>query len=321
MTQPDISVLIVSFNTRDLLRQCLASLGQQPNVEIVVVDNASRDGSADMLATEFPEVRLIRSTANLGFGNANNLAFKEATGRYLVLLNTDAYLAPGVLDSALRRMDASPKVGMAGGRLVGTDGSWQPSARMFPSLVSELVILSGLAYRYPQSRFFGRFDRTWADPAQEAEVDWVPGAFAILRRELIDRIGLFDPRFFLYYEEVDLCRRIKAAGYKIMYWPELVITHLGGESAKTLSEMEFSSHASQLTLWRMRSQALYYRKWHGTLGAWSAKTLEQTWHWLRAARNRKAIPAKAEESEGLIRLWNRAWLDTSAGTVSPPQPW
>lgn len=324
MTPPDISVLIVSFNTRDLLRQCLSSLREQAGragIETIVVDNASRDGSADMAAAEFPEVRLIRSPVNLGFGNANNRAFEEASGRYLVLLNSDAYLAPGVLDAALQRMDSSPDVGMAGGRLIGTDGGWQPSARMFPSLLNEFIILSGLAYRYPKSRLFGRFDRTWADPAEEAEVDWVPGAFAILRRDLIDRIGFFDPRFFLYYEEVDLCRRIREAGCRIMYWPELVITHLGGESAKTLSEMDFSSHASQLTLWRMRSQALYYRKWHGFAGAWSAKVLEQAWHALRAFRNRKSIPAKARESEGLIRLWNQAWKETEGGTVSPPQPW
>ncbi|AAU92264.1 glycosyl transferase, group 2 family [Methylococcus capsulatus str. Bath] len=324
MNPPDISVLIVSFNTRDLLRRCLASLRDQAGgtgIETIVVDNASRDGSADMVEAEFPDVRLIRSPVNLGFGNANNLAFTQSRGRYLVLLNSDACLAPGLLDAASKRMDACPDVGMAGGRLVGPEGGWQPSARMFPSLLNEFLVLSGLAHRYPKSRLFGRFDRTWADPSEEAGVDWVPGAFAILRRDLIDRIGFFDPRFFLYYEEVDLCRRIRAAGCKIMYWPELVITHLGGESAKTLSDMEFSSHASQLTLWRMRSQALYYRKWHGLALAWSAKTLEQLWHWLRALRHRRSAPAKAHDSEALIRLWNRAWKETEGGRVSPPQPW
>jgi len=324
MTEPDVSLLIVSFNTRDRLRQCLASLPPalgSVHAEIIVVDNASRDGSADMLAQEFPHIKLIRGESNLGFANANNLAAREALGRYWVLLNPDAVLPEGAIEQSVTRMDAETDIAMAGGRLLGEDGSDQPSARLFPSLMIEFLTLSGLAARYPHSRFFGQFDRTWADPGVESQVDWVPGAFAILRRETLDQVGFFDPRFFLYYEEVDLCRRIHAAGWKIMYWPALRIMHIGGESSKTLSDMSFSSKGSQLTLWRMRSQLLYYRKWHGLPTAWAVKTLEQSWHRLRGLRNRGRSPEKAHESRTIVELWTRAWKDTDGGAHSPPQPW
>lgn len=324
MAAPGVSVLIVSFNTRDRLRECLKALHAQTGgiwFETLLVDNASRDGSADMVAEEFPSVHLIRSEANLGFANANNLALPQAAGRYIVLLNPDAALPPGTLEQAVRHMEAEPQVGMGGGRLIGPDGSLQPSGRLFPSPLNEILTLSGLAFRFPGSRFFGRTDRTWPDPMQPAEVDWVPGAFAILPRDLVESIGLFDPRFFLYYEEVDLCRRIRQAGRTVKYWPDLCITHIGGESSKTVTQLSFSKSGSQLTLWRMRSQLLYYRKWHGAVGAWLAKAIEQGWHALRAFRNRERDPEKAEDSRHIIATWRQAWADTQGGKVSPSQPW
>ncbi len=320
----DISVLIVSFNTRDRLRECLTALRSQTGdvrFETVVLDNASHDGSADMVQLEFPEVILVRSTANLGFGNGNNLALQHAQGRFVVLLNSDALVPPPTLSLALAHMEAEPTVGMGGGRLLASDGGWQPSVHCFPSLLDEFLNLSGLAARYPQSRFFGRFNRTWADPGLAADVDWITGAFAIIRRGLLDSTGFFDPRFFLYYEEVDLCRRIKAAGFAIRYWPDLAISHIGGESSKTLKQMHFSEVGLQVTLWRIRSQLLFYRKWHGPVQAWLVKSLEQGWHTLRALRNRKRNPAKTAESENLLKLWEQAWRDTQGGAVSPPQPW
>lgn len=324
MAAPDVSVLIVSFNTRDRLRECLTALhGQTGGIwfETVLIDNASRDGSADMVETEFPTVKLIRSGANLGFANANNRALQDAGGRYVVLLNPDAALPPGSLEQAVRHMEAAPAVGMGGGRLIGSDGGLQPSGRLFPSLLNEILVLSGLAFKFPGSKFFGRADRTWADPMWPAEVDWVPGAFAIIPRELIDRIGFFDPRFFLYYEEVDLCRRIKQAGRVVQYWPDLCITHIGGESSKTVTQLSFSKRGSQLTLWRMRSQLLYYRKWHGFIGAFLVKALEQNWHRLRAWRNRTRDADKFEDSREIVATWKQAWADTQGGKVSPTQPW
>ncbi len=326
--EADLSVIIVSFNTRDLLRDCLQTLfrhGVGLRLQTIVVDNASEDGSADMVAAEFPEVILIRSSANLGFGPANNRGLERATGRYVVLLNSDAFIDEDTLRHSLERMDAEPDVGLAGGRLVGREGEWQPSARRFPSLLNELLTISGLSARWPGSRFFGRVDRTWADPLEPADVDWVPGAYSIIRRSVLEQIGAFDERFFLYFEEVDLCQRIKAAGYRIVYWPEIRVVHIGGESSRTIKRLTFSGSGSQLTLWRMRSQALYYRKHHGLLGAWLSMQLESLWHRLRRWRNRRdgsaERQAKAEESAVIVDLWRQAWRETERGRTSPPQPW
>ncbi|HVQ37168.1 MAG TPA: glycosyltransferase family 2 protein [Pyrinomonadaceae bacterium] len=326
--QIEVSVVVISFNTRDLLRECLTTLAATSadvSYELIVVDNASRDDSAAMVALEFPEAKLIRSEVNLGFGGANNLGFAAATGRYVVLLNSDAFLKVGTLRKSIDLMDSHPQVGLAGAKLIGRDDSLQPSARMFPNILQDFLILSGLADRYSKSRFFGRGDRTWADPNKPAEVDWVPGAFGIIRREALERTGFFDPRFFLYYEEVDLCKRIKQAGYSIWYWPELEVVHIGGESSKTLSHLSLSSAGSQLTLWRMRSALLFYRKHHGLRGAWLAMKMEQLWHQLRSRKNFSSTDAdrraKATESQSIANLMRQAWLETERGLTSPPQPW
>lgn len=327
LTPPQVSIVIVSFNTRDLLRKCLESLYQRTadiTKEIFVVDNCSGDGSADMVTGEFPEVRLIRSETNLGFAAANNKAFPLATGRYVVLLNSDAFLHPGALQHAIQYMDADAGIGLGGARLVGPDGSRQPSARMFPSLLNEFLTLSGLAARYPQSRFFGRFDRTWANPDEPADVDWVPGAFSIIPRMALVQVGYFDEDFFLYYEEVDLCRRLKRAGFRIRYWPDVRVTHLGGESSKTVEGLAFSKSGSQLTLWQLRSSLLFYRKHHG-LTAWTLKQMESAWHALRAWENRGAAdPEKArkfEDAQEYLTLIRQAWRETAGGMVSPARPW
>jgi GT2 family glycosyltransferase len=321
--QPNMSIIIVSFNTREVLRGCLSSLQQQQDVgamQVIVVDNASRDGSADMVARDFPHCHLVRSEVNLGFAAANNLAFALAGAPYLVLLNPDALLQPGALKKSIAHMESTPRAGLAGGLLQDSDGQLQPSGRLFPSLLNELLMLSGLAARYPASRFFGRFDRTWANPRQAAPVDWVPGAFSIIRRSALDISGGFDERFFLYYEEVDLCRRIAQAGYEVWYWPDVVIEHIGGASSKTLVDMAFSGSGSQLTLWRLRSGLLYYRKHHGPLAAWMVNRLELGWHRLRAWKNASREQKRAQ-SQREAALIAQAWADTRGGSSSPLRPW
>jgi len=324
---PDISVVVVSFNTRELLRGCLEALRKESegiSTEVFVVDSASRDGSADMVAAEFPEVKLIRSNVNLGFAGANNQAFPLATGRYIVLLNSDAFLKPLALRRSIDYMDADPRVGLGGARLVGGDGSWQPSCRMFPSPLNDFLALSGLAYKFPKSRFFGRQDHTWANQNVPADADWVPGAYSIIRRTVLEEVGYFDEQFFLYYEEVDLCRRIKKAGYVVRYWPDVVVVHLGGESSKTITSLTMSKSGAQLELWRMRSGFLYYRKHHGPV-AWLRKHLEADWHRFRSWKNLLSPGAaqqnKVEESKLVIELLGRAWRETSGGAVSPSRPW
>jgi GT2 family glycosyltransferase len=327
MAAYDLSVIIVSYNTRDVLRRCFQHLDDAATglaLEIIVVDNGSKDGSVEMLTAEYPHVRVISSAVNLGFGAANNRALEQASGRYIILLNSDAFLRPDSLQRAIAHMDSQPEVGLGGGRLIGQTETWQPSARCFPSLLNEFLCLSGLASRYPKSKFFGRFDRTWSEAMEPAEVDWVPGAFSIIRPDALKKVGFFDEDFFLYYEEVDLCRRFKAAGYKIQYWPDVVIVHLGGESSKTVSDAVVSRAGSQLTLWRMRSELLYYRKHHGG-SVFLAYLLERLWYEIRAAKNgmggSQDRKNKAAESRIIADLMKRAWKETRGGRVSPPRPW
>ncbi len=323
----DVSLIIVSFNTRDVLRDSLLSVEREKGdllIEIFVVDNNSHDGSVEMVEAEFPHIRVLRSEVNLGFGAANNVAIELAQGRFVVLLNSDAFLHPNSLKIAVQNMKDHPEVGLAGGRLVGGDMAMQPSARMFPSIFSDFVVLTGLAARYPKSRFFGRFDRTWADLMQPAEVDWVPGAFSIIQAETLRRVGHFDPAFFLYSEEVDLCRRIRRAGYKIMYWPDIVVHHIGGESSRQIRTLEMSSTGAQLIRWRMRSTLLYYRKHHGA-AAWFAKMLELAFYRSAALRNDLSRDPlrkdRADQNRNLARLLLLAWEDTKGGRISPPRPW
>jgi GT2 family glycosyltransferase len=323
----DLSVVVVSFNTRDVLRRCLRTLdaeGENLSLEILVVDNGSRDGSVEMMAREFPHVRLFQAGTNLGFAAANNVMFSLARGRYIVMLNSDAFLRPGALHAAIEHMNREPNTALAGARLVGEQGNWQPSARMFPSPLNDFLMLSGLAHRFRSSRLLGRADRTWADPLEEADVDWVPGAFSIIRPDALKKIGTFDESFFLYCEEVDLCRRLKAAGYAVRYWPNVVVVHLGGESSKSVQNAVFSISGSQLALWRLRSSYLYYRKHHGS-GAWRIMAMECGWHWLRMVWNRMSRDPrdreKFSESCLMISLIGRAWKETNGGRVSPSRPW
>jgi GT2 family glycosyltransferase len=323
----DVSIIIISFNTREILRECLRSVAvatQELRVEILVVDNGSHDGSVEMLTTEFKQVKLICSPTNLGFGAANNLALTQAHGRYFVLLNSDAFLEADALGMAIKHMNQTSDCAVGGARLIGSDGALQPSSRMFHSLSGDLIVLSGLAARFPRSPIFGAFDRTWADPSHSASVDWVPGAFSILRPEAVAKVGMFDPAFFLYYEEVDLCRRMKNAGYSVWYWPDIVVTHIGGESSRQLRTLEFSSKASQVVLWRMRSTLLYYRKHHG-IKALGAKWLEVLLYRVTVLRNKASHLERRIERrkhhQVLIHLMRQAWKDTQGGRVSPPRPW
>jgi GT2 family glycosyltransferase len=320
---PEVTLIVVSFNTRELLRQSLQQMLQACSglaAEVIVVDNASHDGSADMVAAEFPQIRLMRARHNLGFAAANNLGRTIACGEFLVLVNPDAFIGAEALAHGLARMRAEKDVALAGGLLLGRDGKPEPSARMFPSLLHEFFSISGLAARFPRSKLLGGFDRTWADPTQDAEVDWVPGAFCIIRQRALEQVGFFDERFFLYYEEVDLCRRLRSAGWSIRYWPRMCATHFGGESSKTVTTQSVSNHGRQLTLWRMRSALLYYRKHHGRLAAWASAQLEILWHRLRSLKNRHN-PRKSCESLAVIEAMQQAWQQTLGGRVSPPRPW
>lgn len=319
-----VSVIVVSFNTKALLARCFESVRKSAgNVpyEIIVVDNGSRDGSAEYVRSEYPEIRLVESAENLGFAAANNLGYEQASGEYVALLNSDAFLVADALAKSVELMDRSPEVGLAGGRLTGEDGAWQPSARSFPGLLNDFLTLSGLAARYGKSRLFGRPDMTYIDQGRDLLCDWVPGAFSIIRRSVLEKIGFFDERFFLYYEEVDLCRRIRNAGWKIAYWPAVAVIHIGGASTSMFSRKLVTKNGMQMGLWRLQSQYLYYRKHHGLMKAYLSMAMESLFNRLRSWRNAKRSPEKAEESNVMLDLIRQAWAHTEAGKLSPPRPW
>ncbi|MEY4749808.1 MAG: hypothetical protein RIQ60_2022 [Pseudomonadota bacterium] len=321
----DLSILIVTYNSARLVGPLLSALHDELAplaAEVIVVDNASRDGTPDLIRREHPWVKLDASDVNLGFAAGNNRGALQASGRHLLLLNPDALPEPGAIARGIALMDAHPGVGLGGGELRGEDGSRQPSARMFPTLRDELFTLSGLAARHPDSRLFARLDRRWADPEQAAQVDWLPGAFVFVPRALFQSLGGFDERFFMYYEEVDLCRRLAASGHTMQYWPELKAMHIGGASARTVAKARVSRAGSQLEAWRMRSALLYYRKHHGGLAAWALQALERGWYGLRALKARFTQRSSLrEEFLTHVAQMREAWRETQGGRTSPQRPW
>ena len=197
-------------------------------LQVVVVDNASRDNSVEVLRAQHPETELIENVTNAGFGRANNQALSRASGRYVLLLNTDAFVAPDTLTKTVGFMDANPHCGVLGVKLVGEDGSLQPSCRYFPTPWNTFLTSTGLARLFPQARTVDNM--SW-DHASVRQCEWVPGCYYLVRREVIDQVGLFDPRYFLYCEEIDHCRAVRNAGWSVIFYPFTQVVHIGGESA------------------------------------------------------------------------------------------
>lgn len=228
---------MVSWNTCDELRACLDSvrthLAGFP-YEIVVVDNASADGSPEMVAAEFPEARLIRHDTNLGFGRGANAGMTAARGAFFLLLNSDALLVDGSLASLAECMEMEPDVGLAGPLILLPDGRVQASARRFPSLgrllLSELWLHRLLTRAAAAERLLGHY---W-DHAQPRDADWLVGACLLVRRDVFERTGGFDARIFMYGEEVEWCRRVRAAGWRISFDPRARVRHLNHRSADRL---------------------------------------------------------------------------------------
>ncbi|HUS16068.1 MAG TPA: glycosyltransferase family 2 protein, partial [Chloroflexia bacterium] len=255
---PDCSVVIVSWNVRDLLRACLKSLPAAAgslSTEVVVVDNGSADGSADMVRGEFPGVRLLAETANHGFARGNNLGIAAARGRRVLLLNPDTEMHPGSLVTLAGYLDSHPGVGLVGPRLLNSDGTPQSSRRRFPTLATVLVESTPLQPLFPRLGVLQRYyvnDRSDDEPQ---DVDWVTGACMLVRREALLAVHGFDPGYFMYSEELDLCRRLRRAGWRIAYVPIAVVVHHEGRS----SEQNVPERHVRFQEARLRSCA----RWHG----------------------------------------------------------
>lgn len=259
----DLSIIIVNWKVKDLLEKCLRSIFEQTkniSFEVFVVDNASGDGSVEMVREKFTQVDLTSSAENLGFAKGNNLAIKKAAGKYILLLNPDTEILDNALGEMVRFMDTHHGCGIAGCKLLNPDLSLQPSVRAFPDLASQVFILLKIHHLFPHSKAMYKYLVQSFDYEKNQEVDQVMGAFMMIRREVIEKIGLLDENFWLWFEEVDYCKRTKDAGWKILYTPEAKIIHLYGQSFKqTLSVQK------QKVLNRSLS---YYFKKHGTKGEW-----------------------------------------------------
>jgi len=253
-TAPDLSVIVLNWNAREDLRRCLASVEAHPpahDVRIVVADNDSHDGSAEMVAAEFPQHVLVRHPRNAGFGAGNNRALPLATGRYVMFLNPDTVVWERAFDALIDYGDAHPDVGILGAKLLNPDGSLQYSCRRFPNLGTGFYRNTPLGRMLPGNRWTSDYLMRDFDHASPLDVDWVSGAALVIRREALQELKGFDEDFYMYCEDVDLCMRAHRAGWRVVYIPDAVITHVIGRSSDLVpARMTYEFHRSMYTFYR-----------------------------------------------------------------------
>jgi GT2 family glycosyltransferase len=251
-----LSIVIVNYNTERLLKGCLESVYAGANgtpLDIWVVDNHSRDGSVAMLKSLFPTVRVIENDANVGFSRANNLVVAQSRSDYILLLNPDTVILEDAIERMVRFMDAHPEAGIAGCKVLNRDGTLQLACRRrIPTPEVAFYRLTGLSKLFPQSRIMAKYNMTYESPDRMHEVDAVSGAFLMIRRQVVEKIGLLDERFFMYGEELDWCLRAKRAGWAVLYYPDAQILHYKGESTK------YNSRKAAVEFYR--AMYLFHRK-------------------------------------------------------------
>jgi len=253
------SIIIVSWNIRHELLDCLRSIEENrpsQDFEVIVVDNASTDGTVDAIKRDCPEIRLVINTENRGFAAANNQGIEKTRGEYILFLNPDTIVHPCSLDGLIKFMDDNNDVGACGPKLLNSDGTIQPSVRRFPTFRGTLYRHSAFRYLH---LFKGQYNKWLMKDFKydrQLDVDQLMGAALMVRRSIIDQLGGMDETFFMYYEEVDLCYRIKQAGWRIVYVPNVEITHLGGRSA---GQIPAGKHIMAMT-----SLLKFFKKYRGT---------------------------------------------------------
>ncbi|NQU83245.1 MAG: glycosyltransferase family 2 protein [Parcubacteria group bacterium] len=237
----DLSIIIVSWNTRELLKKCLTSIYSETkdiSFEVFVVDNNSSDETVGMVKKEFSQVKLIANKNNLGFAKANNQAIKESRGEFVILLNPDTELISNSLAQMLEFMRQDQRVGVLGPKLLNPNKTWQPSTRRFPNFLNQFVILLKLPHIFPNLKVYKNYLMKDFDGQSEREVDQVMGAAFMIRREVIEKVGMLDERYFIWFEEVDYCKMAKDAGWKVYYIPFVEVVHYGGESFVQLKTLK-----------------------------------------------------------------------------------
>lgn len=254
----DLSVIVVAWNVKELLDECFSALRRSDDSlrkQIILVDNGSADGSAEFVMERYPEVELIRSGVNLGFIRANNLAYAQARGEYILMLNSDAFVSPTAIRETVDFMRGRPEVGVVGARLLGRDGALQPSARYFPLPSKIFLSKIGLDGKIP---FIKPMDDLKWDHRTARRCDWVVGCFLLSRKDLIDRTGFFlREDFFMYNDDNDLCKRIGKIGYQTYFYPVDVV-HVGGANIKKMHRNVTAD--AQVLEYQLESQLIYFRK-------------------------------------------------------------
>lgn len=261
MTRRLLTIVIVNYNVKHYLNQCLASLQSATkgiDAETVVVDNASTDGSVRYLRRRFPRTRIIESGANLGFAAANNIAIRRTDSKYVLLLNPDTIVADDTLRRAISFAEDHPKLGAAGVRMIGADGHTAPESRRgLPSPMTAFYKMTGLCAKWPQSHRFGRYYMSWLPWDEPQPIEVVSGAFCLLRREALDTAGLLDEDFFMYGEDIDLSYRILRSGWQNWYLPYPILHYKGESASQTTYRYVHIFYDAML---------IFFRKHYGHLG-------------------------------------------------------
>ncbi len=278
----DLSIIIVNYNVKEFLQNLLHSIiksAEGISYEIIIVDNASNDGSVEFIGEKFPQINLIANSTNLGFGKANNQALALAKGKYLLLLNPDTLLREDTLQKMINFFETTPDAGIAGCKILNPDGTLQLACRRsFPGPWTSFCKVTGLSSLFSRSRIFARYNLTYLDENQTYEVDAISGSFMMIRKEVYEKIGGFDEQFFMYGEDLDLCYRIQKSGYKVYYVHTTQIIHYKGESTKrsSLDETKIFYEAMNLFVKKHLSSsflveiilhsAISFRKFFASLG-------------------------------------------------------
>ncbi len=256
----DVSIIIVAWNVRDLLYDCLKSVYNETKeieFEVIYVDNASEDGSVEMARKEFSEVRIIENEDNEGFIKANNQGIEIATGRYVLLLNSDTIVLDNAIAKTVKFADEHPNAAVAGCKILSFDRTLRRDCFLYPSALNMFLSATYLNKIFPKSRFFGREGMTWWDFDEVREVETVCGCCALVRRAAIEQVGVMDPTYFVYGDDPAWCYRFKKAGWKGMFTPDAEIIHLGGQNTKKA--------ADRFLLQLHGSKLIFVRKHRGKL--------------------------------------------------------
>ena len=283
----DLSIIIINYKTKDLTLQTLTSIFKADpppgKMEVFLIDNHSQDATPAAVKQQFPQVKQILSSTNLGFAGGNNLGLRQAKGRYILLLNSDTIIEPDTLTVMIKYMDANPQVGLSTCRVELADGRIDPAShRGFPTPWASLTYYLGLEKFFPHSPLLAQYHQGWKDLTQVHEIDSPVGAFFFLRKSALNQVGLLDEAFFMYAEDLDLAFRIKKSGWQVMYVPLTTITHLKGasginstdKSKKIITTKAFFDTMKTFYQKHYRKKYLFFIRWLVFLGIDLVKTIK-----------------------------------------------